>query len=94
MAAALMSERQEPCETAWIGEGVSLRPARASDCGRIARLFRISSEGVADYVWSQMRNEFPGLSLLEIGERRYRREDTPSPSRTASSPSRRARSSG
>ena len=53
-----------------------LRPARVTDCRRIAELFRISSEGVADYVWSRMRDEFPDLSLLDVGERRYRREGT------------------
>jgi ribosomal protein S18 acetylase RimI-like enzyme len=56
--------------------GPVLRPARITDCRRIAELFRISSEGVADYVWSRMQDEFQGLSLLEIGERRYRREGT------------------
>ena len=53
---------------------VSFRPARRQDCRTIARLFQISSEGVADYVWS--RYDCPGLSLLEIGAQRYTREDT------------------
>jgi ribosomal protein S18 acetylase RimI-like enzyme len=77
MAAALvMTSQHEPHRTADASQAVSLRLARMSDCRRIAELFRISSEGIADYVWSQLRDEFPGLSLLEIGERRYRREDT------------------
>lgn len=75
-AAALMASRHGPHRDAEASQKVSLRPARETDCRRIAELFRISSEGVADYVWSQLQNEFPGLSLLEIGERRYRREDT------------------
>ncbi len=53
---------------------LSFRPARRQDCMTIAALFRISSDGVADYIWSQV--DCPGLSLLAIGEQRYRREDT------------------
>jgi ribosomal protein S18 acetylase RimI-like enzyme len=56
--------------------GPQLRAARPEDCRRIAELFEISSDGVADYVWSQLRADYPGLSLLEIGERRYARENT------------------
>ena len=55
---------------------VILRAARIEDCRRIAELFRISSEGIADYVWSRLQEGYPGLSLLEIGERRYERVDT------------------
>lgn len=50
------------------------RPARRQDSMTIAALFRISSDGVADYIWSQY--DCPGLSLLAIGEQRYRRENT------------------
>ncbi len=53
-----------------------LRAARPADCRRIAELFEISSDGVADYVWSQLQADYPGLSLLEIGARRYAREST------------------
>jgi ribosomal protein S18 acetylase RimI-like enzyme len=55
---------------------VALRSARPDDCRRIAELFRISSEGVADYVWSTLRDDYPGHGLIEIGERRYARENT------------------
>jgi ribosomal protein S18 acetylase RimI-like enzyme len=58
------------------GPDVVLRPARPGDCRRIAELFRISSDGVADYIWSTLQADYPGLSLLEIGERRYARENT------------------
>lgn len=34
----------------------------------------IASDGLAEYIWSQVGA--PGLSLLEIGEHRYAREDT------------------
>jgi hypothetical protein len=68
-----------------------LRPARSGDCRRIAELFRISSDGVADYIWRTLQADYPGLSLLEIGERRYARENTAFPIRTTWSPSRAAR---
>jgi ribosomal protein S18 acetylase RimI-like enzyme len=55
---------------------VVLRAGRPGDCRRIAELFEISSDGVADYVWSGLQEAYPGLSLLEIGERRYQRENT------------------
>jgi ribosomal protein S18 acetylase RimI-like enzyme len=57
-------------------EDVVLRAARPGDCRRIAELFEISSDGVADYVWSGLQEDYPGLSLLEIGARRYAREAT------------------
>ena len=53
-----------------------LRPARSDDCRRIAELFRIASDGVADYVWSRLQDDYPGHALIEIGERRYARENT------------------
>jgi GNAT superfamily N-acetyltransferase len=58
------------------GSDPVLRAARPEDCRRIAELFEISSDGVADYVWSRLQEDYPGLSLLEIGERRYARENT------------------
>jgi ribosomal protein S18 acetylase RimI-like enzyme len=54
-----------------------LRPAGTDDCGRIAELFRMASEGVSDYVWLQMAPLYPGVPLLEIGARRYEREGAP-----------------
>src|SRR4051812_7901631 len=59
-----------------VGTDLVLRAARLEDCRRIAELFEISSDGIADYVWSRLQGEYPGLSLLEIGERRYARENT------------------
>jgi len=55
---------------------VTIRDARREDARAIAELFRISSEGVADYVWTTLQDDYPGLSLVEIGERRYQRENT------------------
>ena len=49
-----------------------LRPALRRDSRDIARLFRISSEGVADYIWSKLAQE--GQSLIDVGCARYARE--------------------
>lgn len=55
-------------ETASFG----FRAALKLDCSAIAALFSIASDGVADYVWSQMAT--PGEDLLEVGRKRYERE--------------------
>lgn len=57
---------------------VSLRPATASDALDIAHLFQMSSDGVADYVWQGLAEtrEYAGLELVEVGARRYARENT------------------
>jgi len=52
----------------------ALRPARREDCRDIAALYRISSDGVADYIWSKLAE--PGEDPLAVGQRRYAREDT------------------
>ena len=51
-------------------------PAGREDARVIAELFQVSSDGVADYVWKTLEGDYPGLSLIEIGERRYARENT------------------
>jgi len=53
-----------------------LRPARKDESGLIAELFEMSSDGVASYVWSTLQADYPGLPPLEIGRRRYERENT------------------
>ncbi len=53
------------------------RRATSKDVRRIAELFRIASDGVAEYVWSTLAPEYPGLAPLEIGVQRYAREDNP-----------------
>lgn len=50
------------------------RPARKEDCAIIASLYSISSDGVADYVWSTLAA--PGEDILDVGRRRYERENT------------------
>src|SRR5687768_12836007 len=49
----------------------TLRPATRHDSRKIAELFKIASGGVAEYVWSTLASAYPGLTPLEIGERRY-----------------------
>jgi len=49
-----------------------LRPARPGDAADIARLFLISSDGLAAYIWSRLQQ--PGESLEAVGARRYARE--------------------
>jgi ribosomal protein S18 acetylase RimI-like enzyme len=51
------------------------RAATQEDCYELARLFRIASGGVADYMWSRLAPKYPGLTPLEIGARRFAREE-------------------
>jgi ribosomal protein S18 acetylase RimI-like enzyme len=51
-----------------------IRPARKEDCARIAALYSISSDGVADYIWTRIAE--PGEDILDVGRRRYEREGT------------------
>ncbi len=53
---------------------IDIRWARREDAGEIARLFLVSSDGLAAYIWSRM--DMPGLSLEEIGAARYARSGT------------------
>jgi len=53
---------------------IRLRAATKTDCGTIAALYSISSDGVADYIWTTLAQ--PGEDILEVGRRRYEREDT------------------
>lgn len=48
-----------------------LRPARAEDAAAIARLFLVSSDGLAAYIWGLMAA--PGETLEAVGQRRYAR---------------------
>lgn len=47
-----------------------IRAAGPNDCAGIAKLFLISSDGLAEYIWGKM--DMPGLSLIEIGAQRRR----------------------
>lgn len=52
---------------------VSIRPAIKDDARAIAELYQIAAEGVADYVWATLADDYPGLSGVEIGAARYAR---------------------
>ncbi len=54
--------------------GVILRPAEKSECRTIASLYSISSDGIADYIWTKLAQ--PGENILDVGQRRYEREDS------------------
>ena len=54
--------------------GLDLRPARAGDAGEIARLFLVSSDGLAGYIWSRLAA--PGEAPEAVGARRYARRGT------------------
>jgi GNAT superfamily N-acetyltransferase len=51
------------------------RPATRKDARKIAELFAIASSSVAEYVWGTLAPQYPGLTPLEIRERRYAREE-------------------
>jgi ribosomal protein S18 acetylase RimI-like enzyme len=53
----------------------AIRPAHKSECRRIAELYSVSSDGVADYIWTKLAR--PGEEILDVGRRRYEREGTP-----------------
>jgi len=53
---------------------MTYRPARKEDCAAIASLYSISSDGVADYIWTKIAG--PGEDILTVGRRRYEREHT------------------
>lgn len=52
------------------------RAATVNDCPKIAQLFSIASDGVANYIWSTLQADYPGLSLIEIGTKRFAKEQT------------------
>jgi ribosomal protein S18 acetylase RimI-like enzyme len=55
----------------------TFRPATRRDSRKIAELFGIASGGVAEYLWSSLVSEYPGLAPIEIGAMRYARERGP-----------------
>lgn len=62
----------EHIEIDW--DQLRLQPAGTGDCEEIARLYQLSSDGVADYIWSTLAE--PDEPLLDVGARRYARENT------------------
>ena len=53
----------------------TIRPATKRECRRIAELYSVSSDGIADYIWTRLAR--PGEDILDVGKRRYEREGTP-----------------
>lgn len=53
----------------------TFRAATREDRYELARLFRMASGGVADYLWSRLAPKYPGLTTLEIGAHRFAREE-------------------
>jgi ribosomal protein S18 acetylase RimI-like enzyme len=51
----------------------SFRSAERSECRAIATLYRISSDGLADYIWTKLAA--PEEDILDVGQRRYEQED-------------------
>lgn len=54
---------------------ITFTAAQIEHSRTIARLYSISSDGVADYIWTQLAE--PGQDILDVGQRRYERENTP-----------------
>jgi ribosomal protein S18 acetylase RimI-like enzyme len=52
----------------------SIRPAKRGESRKIAELYQLSSDGVSDYIWTKLAE--PGEDLLDVGQRRYEREDS------------------
>ena len=55
-------------------QDVGFRAGRKTDCRMIAKLYSISSDGVADYIWTTLAQ--PGEDILDVGQRRYERQGT------------------
>lgn len=53
---------------------IEFRPARKKESRLIAEFYRIASDGVADYIWTQLAE--PDADILAVGARRYELEDT------------------
>ncbi len=52
---------------------IEFREAKREDCRQIAELYRLSSDGLADYIWTKLA--MPSEDILDVGERCYERED-------------------
>ena len=50
------------------------RAAKKEDCRIIAELYSISSDGVADYIWTKLAED--GENIHDVGQRRYENEDS------------------
>tara|TARA_R110002074_G_scaffold59311_3_gene144508 strand:- start:1091 stop:1690 length:600 start_codon:yes stop_codon:yes gene_type:complete len=62
------------CQNSSNVSDLNIRWATSKEAGEIARLFLISSDGLAAYIWSRI--DMPGLTLEQVGEARYARTNT------------------
>lgn len=53
---------------------IQFRPVEEPECRIIASLYSISSDGVVDYIWTKLVQ--PDEDILDVGRRRYEREDS------------------
>jgi ribosomal protein S18 acetylase RimI-like enzyme len=53
---------------------VEFRPAKKIESRKIAELFSISSDGLADYIWSLSKAD--GEEILDVGQKRYENPDS------------------
>jgi ribosomal protein S18 acetylase RimI-like enzyme len=53
---------------------VIFRPAHKNDARKIAELYRISSDGLAEYIWTTLAQS--SEDILDVGTRRYAWENT------------------
>ena len=53
---------------------IEFRPAKKQESRIIAELYSMSSDGVANYIWTKLAK--PGEDLIDVGEHRYEREDS------------------
>ena len=61
-------------ESRSVADTPHIRRARIEDAAEIARLFLISSDGLAGYIWSRIAR--PGETPAEVGAARYARRGT------------------
>jgi len=54
---------------------ITIRPAVKNDAHAIAELYQIAGDGVTDYLWQSVADQYPGLSGLEIGVVCYAQEN-------------------
>ena len=53
---------------------MEFRPAKKIESRKITELFSISSDGVADYIWSLSKAD--GEDILDVGQKRYENPDS------------------
>lgn len=70
----ILALREQPSPASVPVQAQTVRHAGKEDAAAIARLFLISSDGLAAYIWSRLAA--PGETLAAVGARRYARTGT------------------